>query len=65
MGIPQLRKILPSDTFPCFSCFDDPQFRLTCTICNKTGFLRGDHPMVAFVDDFLTKNISNQCKIIN
>lgn len=49
----ELKAITPEDKFPCYVCFDKTVERLNCEVCNKKGFISGDHPMVKFVEDFL------------
>jgi hypothetical protein len=56
----ELRKITAEDTFPCYSCFDDFDSRTNCSVCQKKGFIMGNHPMVRFIDDFLTKNLPKE-----
>lgn len=53
----ELRKIAPTDTFPCYSCFDEDEARATCKVCYGSGYLTGDNPMVMFIDDFLNQNL--------
>lgn len=33
---------------------------MNCEVCDKQGFIYGDHPMVKFIDDFLNKNLPQQ-----
>lgn len=61
----ELRKIDGSDKFPCYSCYDQPVERINCTVCNKMGYIMGDHPMVKFVDDFLTQNLTSYLNTLN
>ena len=65
MTVGELRKIRAEDLFPCFSCFDEPALRGNCLACNKLGYIKGDHPMVKFADDFLTKNLMSYIKEID
>lgn len=52
-----LKKILPSDKFPCFSCFDHPKDKLNCKECHGNGWIPGSHPIVQFAEDFLEKRL--------
>lgn len=53
-----LRKIAPTDRFPCFACFDNPRDKLTCPECAGNGWVSGSHPMVQFAEDFIEKRLS-------
>jgi len=53
-----LRKIQPSDRFPCFACFDNPRDKIGCNECGGNGWVSGSHPMVQFAEDFIEKRLS-------
>ena len=55
--IDKLRKINPSDRFPCFLCYDHPRDRTNCQECAGNGWLPGSHPMVQFAEDFIEKRL--------
>ena len=57
-GIRELRKIEAHHKFPCFGCFDKPIERMKCSVCNSLGFVRGDHPMVQFADDYFSQHLT-------
>lgn len=57
-----LRNITADDRFPCYGCFDKLKEKISCKICDRRGFIYGNHPMVKFVDDFLNKNLQPHLK---
>lgn len=56
--LPTLRKINPSDRFPCFLCYDEPSQKTTCQECKGNGWILGSHPMVQFAEDFIEKRLA-------
>lgn len=56
---PSLRQISASDTFPCYGCGNDRILIRDCEICNKSGFLNGNNPMVKLIEKIIDSKMDS------